>query len=130
MATRPVLGILDRAFRGAVEAQFFDALYGFLDLRRDMGEVHVILRGSAVSMAVAEQDFRPVLHLGGVPIDTLPDYRGLIGELVSEGITVMIDEPDLRMLGFRPEQLVEGVHSVDSNEIAAKWPSYAHVWFV
>lgn len=125
-----VLGILDRAYRGAVEAQFFDALYGVLDFRTQLGGVELALRGGAVTLAVDEHAYRPVVNLGPLHLDGLPDYRASIRELVAEGIGVHADERDLAALGFGPADLIPGVSCVDTSAMAARWTDYDGVWFV
>lgn len=125
-----VLGIIDRAFRGAVEVQFFDAVYGVLDFRTQLGRVDLALRGLAVTMAVEERTYEPALQLGASRFTTLPDYRTGVRTLVSEGIQVFVDEPDLRRLGFGVDDLVPGVRCVDTNDLAARWTDYEAVWFV
>jgi hypothetical protein len=125
-----VLGIIDRAYRGAVESQFFDAMYGAIDLRDQFGRMDLALRGGAVTMAVAEDVYRPVVQLGDLRVDTLPDYRASAKALIAEGIRVFVDEPDLRALGFEPSQLIDGAICVDTNEMAATWSEYDGVWFV
>jgi len=130
MTAHRVLGVIDRAYRGAVEAQFFDAVYGVLDFRAQLGEVALALRGPAVTLAVDEDSYRPVLDLGGVELDTLPDYRTAVRAVVTEGIPVFVDEADLRALGFDPGRLLDGVHCLDPDELAARWSDYDQVWFV
>lgn len=126
----PVLCVLDRAHRGAVEAQFFHALYGLLDLHDQFERVDVALRGPAVTLAVEEDDYRPSVRLGTMRIDTLPDYRGSVRDLVAEGFTVFVDREAVTALGFAPERLVAGTVLLDSAELALRWPEYDQVWFV
>lgn len=130
MSDYRVLGVIDRAYRGAVEVQFFDALYGILDFRAQLGSVALALRGAAVTLAVDEDVYQPVVEFGPVRIDTLPDYRANVRQLIREEVPVMVDEPDLRAFGFGPEDLVPGVQCLDTNELAARWPEYDGVWFV
>ncbi|MFF2651047.1 hypothetical protein [Streptomyces sp. NPDC058045] len=130
MAGYRVLGVIDRAYRGSVEAQFFDALYGILDFNAQLDGVALALRGAAVTVAVNEDVYQPALDFGPVRVDTLPDYRNSVRQLIAEGIPVMVDEPDLRALGFGPEDVVPGVECLDTNELAARWPEYDGVWFV
>ncbi|WP_216206394.1 hypothetical protein [Amycolatopsis aidingensis] len=125
-----VLGIIDRTYRGAVESQFFDPLYGFLDMREQLGAVDIVLRGLAVTLAVQEQEYSTELDLGAVRLDTLPDYRGVVRDLVGAGMTVTADEPDLRGLGFTGADLLPGVACADTNQLARTWPRYDKVWFV
>ncbi|MDG9719795.1 hypothetical protein [Streptomyces sp. DH24] len=126
----PVLCVLDRAYRGAVEAQFFHALYGLLDLHDQFERVDVALRGAAVTMAVEENVYRPSVRLGTMELDTLPDYRGSVRDLIAEGFTVYVDRAALTELGFAPEQLVPGTVCLDRAELALRWPEYDQVWFV
>ncbi|GGO79955.1 hypothetical protein [Wenjunlia tyrosinilytica] len=130
MSEYRVLGVIDRAYRGAVEVQFFDALYGILDFRAQLGAVALALRGAAVTLAVDEDIYQPVVEFGPVRMDTLPDYRTSVRQLITEGVPVMVDEPDLRALGFGPDDVVPGVEVLDTNELAARWPEYDGVWFV
>ncbi|MGP3947301.1 hypothetical protein [Streptomyces sp. 7N604] len=125
-----LLGVVDRAYRGAVEAQFFDVLYGLLDFRKQFGHADLVLRGQAVTLAVDEDGYRPELELGSLRMDTLPDYRRTVREVVAEGVAVLVDEADLRALGFRPGRLISGVTCLDTTELAARWPEYDGVWFV
>ncbi len=125
----PVLCVLDRAYRGAVEAQFFHALYGLLDLHDQFERVDVALRGAAVTMAVEEDEYRPTVKLGTMVLDTLPDYRGSVRDLVAEGFTVYVDRDAVTALGFSPEQLVPGTVCLEPAELALRWPEYDQVWF-
>jgi len=126
----PVLCVLDRAYRGAVEAQFFHALYGLLDLHGQFQRVDVALRGAAVTLAVEEDVYRPAVRLGTMTLDTLPDYRGSVRDLVAEDFTVFVDREAATALGFDPERLVAGTVLLDSAELALRWPEYEQVWFV
>lgn len=130
MSSYRVLGVIDRAYRGAIEVQFFDALYGILDFRGQLGGVELALRGAAVTLAVDEHDYQPVLDLGSLHLETLPDYRPSVRALVAEGVPVMVDEPDLLRLGFAPEDVVPGVRCLNTNELAARWQEFDGVWFV
>ncbi|MFT2015050.1 hypothetical protein ACMA1D_04255 [Streptomyces sp. 796.1] len=130
MSDYRVLGVIDRGYRGAVEVQFFDALYGILDFRQQLGGVALALRGAAVTVAIDEADYKPVVEFGPVRIDTLPDYRSSVRQLIAEGVPVMVDEPDLKALGFTADDLIAGVQCLDTNELAARWDEYDGVWFV
>ncbi|WP_153426738.1 hypothetical protein [Streptomyces alkaliphilus] len=125
-----VLCVLDRAYRGAVEAQFFHALYGLLDLHGQFERMDVALRGAAVTMAVEEDTYRPSVRLGTMVLDTLPDYRGSVRDLVAEGFEVLVDRDAVTALGFAPERLVTGTTCLAPAELALRWPRYDQVWFV
>ncbi|MDG9705860.1 hypothetical protein [Streptomyces sp. DH37] len=125
-----VLCVLDRGYRGAVEAQFFHALYGLLDLHGQFARMDVALRGAAVTMAVEEDAYRPSVRLGTMVLDTLPDYRGSVRDLVAEGFGVFVDEAAVTALGFSADQLVAGTTCLGPAELAVRWPRYDQVWFV
>ncbi|WP_069171827.1 hypothetical protein [Streptomyces griseus] len=127
---RRVLCVIDRAYRGAVEVQFFHPLYGLLDLHGQFEQVDLALRGATVTMAVEEHTYVPSLQLGSTTLDTLPDYRGSVRDLVAEGFEVFVDGAALTALGFTPEDLVPGTTCLDPAELAARWPAYDHVWFI
>ncbi|MER5541040.1 hypothetical protein ACWD4N_00250 [Streptomyces sp. NPDC002586] len=125
-----VLGVIDRAYRGAVETQFFDAMYGFLDFLPQLESVSIALRGAAVTLAVDEDSYRPAVAFGPVRVKTLPDYRNTVRQLLAEGVPILVDEPDLRALGFEAKDLVPGVECLDTNELACRWDEFDGVWFV
>jgi len=125
-----VLGIMDRPFRGAIEVQFFDVLYGVLDLSAQFSRADVALRGLAVTLAVRDGGYELALKIGASTLTTLPDYRAAVSSLVAEGIQVFVDEPDLKRLGFGAGDLVPGVQCLDTNDLAARWGDYEAVWFV
>ncbi|MBC2875738.1 MULTISPECIES: hypothetical protein [Streptomyces] len=130
MSGYSVLGVIDRGYRGSVEVQFFDAMYGFLDFLPQLDRVMIALRGAAVTLAVDEDTYRPVVDFGPVRVDTLPDYRAAVRQLIAEKVAVVADEPDLRALGFGPQDLVPGVRCLDTNELTASWAEFDGVWFV
>ena len=124
------LAVLDRAYRGAVEGQYFDALYGVQEFHALLGRIDLALRGLAVTLAAPEGGYRPALDIGQSTFDTLPDYRGSVQRMAEEGIVVMADEGDLVRLGFDPAKVVPGVQVVDTTELATRWPDYDGVWFL
>ncbi|MER6022995.1 hypothetical protein [Streptomyces anulatus] len=125
-----VLCVIDRAYRGAVEVQFFHPLYGLLDLHGQFAKVDLALRGATVTMAVEEDSYVPSVQLGSTLLETLPDYRGSVRDLVAAGFEVFVDEDALAELGFAPDRLVAGVTCVAASELARRWPTYDQVWFV
>ena len=124
------LAVIDRAYRGAVEAQYFDALYGVREFHRLLGRIDVALRGMAVTYAVPAPAYKPVLRLGSTELDTMPDYRRSVADLVADGISVFVDAPDLVSLGLGDAELVPGVRRADTSALAARWPEYDGVWFL
>ncbi|KUJ65268.1 hypothetical protein ACZ90_48830 [Streptomyces albus subsp. albus] len=124
------LAMIDRSYRGTLEAQFFDALYGVLTFRGQLGAIDVVLRGTAVTAAVAAESAPPRLKLAGVPEITVPDPRASVATLVKEGVTVYADERSLAALGLDADRLLPGVRCVDSTQLALKWAEYQDVWFL
>jgi hypothetical protein len=121
--------IVERAYRGAVEDQFADVLYFVHGLHRQSGGVELALRGAAAGYAV--QTDRPgALRVAGRLLGTLADPRRSVQLLLDDGVAVWTEEPDLLALGdTAPARLIPGVRCLAAHEVAARWPSYARVWF-
>jgi intracellular sulfur oxidation DsrE/DsrF family protein len=124
------LTLVDRCWRGSVEAQFLDPFYGILALGREVSPIDVVLRGNAVTTAVATPDGEPALPLGGSSPHRLPDPRAGVRAMIDEGITVYVDEPSLRAFGLDAGSLLPGVTCLDSTELARRWSDYQQVWFL
>ena len=118
------LVIVDRGYRGSVEARFFDALYGVLMLGDQLGGMDVVLRGTAVTAAVADDGPPPSVF------DPLPDPRRPVRELVDKGVAVYVDEPGLAAFGLDATALLPGVTGMDTAELAGRWADYDGVWFL
>lgn len=117
----PYLVIVDRAYRGSTEAQFFDALYGVLMLGDQLGGMDVVLRGTAVTAAIADDS---------PPPESLPDPRRSVRDLTNKGVAVYVDQPGLATFGLDAKALLPGVTCLDTTELAAKWADYDGVWFL
>ncbi|MBD3009701.1 hypothetical protein [Streptomyces sp. 5-10] len=127
--TDNTLLIIERAHRGAVETQFADTLFFVRELHRQSGGVHVALRGLAASYAV-DTTYEAALRIAGRTLDTLPDPRRLLRQLLDDGATVFVEEADLSALGARArERLLPGVRRVTGAELVSRWSDYARVWF-
>ncbi|RJQ75852.1 DsrE family protein [Amycolatopsis panacis] len=121
------LMVVDRGYRGSVEAQFFDALYGVLMLGDQLGGVEVVLRGNAVTAAVADEEPLPAFRVGSVD---LPAPRQTVCALVAKGVPVHVDRPDLTAFGLDDGALIDGVTCSDTAMLAARWTDYDGVWFL
>ncbi|MGW5642058.1 hypothetical protein ACWEV3_07450 [Saccharopolyspora sp. NPDC003752] len=129
MASRSTLMIIERAYRGSVESQFADVLYFVRELHRQSGGVDIELRGPAAGFAV-DTEFEPAIRIAGRVLDSLPDPRHSLRQLLDDGVGVRVEEPDLAALGpSARDRLVPGVHVVPANEPASRWPDYERVWF-
>lgn len=123
------LAIIERGYRGSVETQFADALYLVRELNRQLGGIDLVLRGLAVTYAVAAPP--SVLRLADRSVDTLPDPRASLCTLISEGVGVCVEGADLNTLGLTKEDgLLPGVRYTPWEETALQWADYAQVWFL
>ncbi|GAB3238014.1 hypothetical protein GCM10027447_37450 [Glycomyces halotolerans] len=131
-----VLIILDKAYRGGLEAQFVDALYFVRELNRQLGDLgapeprgglDVYLTGLAVTYAL-DQPAPPEVHLADMTVDTLPDPRSTIRALIGEDVGVWADGDERERLSKRA--LIPGVRPVAPTAMTLRWPEYRHVWFL
>lgn len=129
-AVKSALMIVERAYRGAVETQFADVLYFIRALNRQSGGVDVALRGLAASYAVTGGCV-PAIVVAGRTLDTLTDPRRCVTDLLADGVTVWVEEPDLAALGPSTRgRLLPGVRCLAAGRLVARWPSYERVWFM
>ncbi|MEV6113823.1 DsrE family protein [Streptomyces sp. NPDC052109] len=128
MAGRAVLAIIERGYRGAAEVQFSDLLYVSQGLHSQLGATDLLLRGSAVTYAVAAEPV-PVLCAGPYEI-TVPDPRRSLRELLASGVRVWVDEVSLARSGCGPDRLMDGAEVKSLAELAAYWRHYEGVWFL
>jgi hypothetical protein len=121
---------VERAYRGGLEKQFFDALYMVVELHRQLGGVDILLRGPAVTYAIRHGEEAPV-QVGRRLVNTLTDPRRDLGMLLDRGVRVMVEEADLTACGFAQEDLISPlVRPVAANEIARRWGDYWMVCFL
>jgi len=130
VTTGRTLAIVERAYRGALEKQFFDALYMVVELHRQMGGTDILLRGNAVTYAVRDAEVPPV-RLGRRTVDTLTDPRRDLRTLLELGVRVLVEEADLSACGFGAGDLLgPEVSTHSAEEIAARWGDYWMVCFL
>lgn len=123
------LVIVERAYRGAVETQFSDALYFLREMNRQMERLDLALRGLAVTYAVDAPPV-PAVRVPSRHVATLPDPRRSVAALLDEGVTVTADVGDLRRLGLGADRLLPGVACADTSLLAPAWADYDGVWFL
>jgi hypothetical protein len=124
------LAILERAHRGAIEKQFFDGLYLAAELRRQMGGLELLLRGSAVGCAARSGPAQP-LRLGGRLTGTLADPADGVRRLLADGVAVWVEEPDLAALSLIGDGLLwDGVRRVAAGALAARWAEFRMVFYL
>jgi sulfur relay (sulfurtransferase) DsrF/TusC family protein len=80
-------------------------------------DLSLVLRGAGVELALAAGELPPD-ELAGValpPVVAAQDLRGL----VESGVAVYADDASLAERGLQPDDLVAGVHIIDSETVAA-----------
>lgn len=126
-----VLAIVERAYRGMVEKQFFDVFYLATELHRQVGGLDIALRGHAVSYALRA---RPApLLIAGRRIDELADPRADLAGLIAAGVGVFADRADLArhcVTEPDPDRLLAGVEVLDRADVTRTWPNYRSVCFL
>lgn len=125
-----MLAIIERAYRGAVEKQFVDALYLALELHRQLGGMDILLRGQAVTYAASRARVAP-LRLGSRVVDTLSDPRGDVRRLLDSGLRVYAEDHQLTAYALDGAgDLLDGVQRIPADEAAARWSAYRMVCFL
>ncbi|MGP3732551.1 hypothetical protein ACTWJ9_04885 [Streptomyces sp. GDS52] len=126
---RRTLAIVEKAYRGALEKQFFDALYLAVELNRQLGGLDVLLRGRAVTYGVRAEPV-PALRIGSRTLDTLTDPRRDLRTLMDTGVRVHAEESALAAHGLTPDRLLDGVLPVSDGSVALRWPEYRMVCYL
>jgi hypothetical protein len=123
------LAIIERAHRGAVEAQFYDTLFIAVLFKSSLGGLDLLLRGMAVTYALTEAR-TPDLRLGDRTVTTLSDPQAGLRNLIDERTSVYVEEQDLAALGRSAADLIPGVRPICGTVLATRWPEYAQVLYL
>lgn len=130
MSGNAVLAIVERAYKGAVEKQYFDSLYLAAELHRQLGGLDILLRGAAATYAVPAAD-TGALVLGGRAIDTLPDPRADLATLLDGGAAVFVERRGLSQHGLDAATPIHpDITVVDDGRVARHWLHYRSVFFL
>lgn len=129
MPGRRTLAIVEKAYRGALEKQFFDTLYLAVELHRQLGGLDLLLRGRAVTYGVRAEPV-PALRIGGRTLDTLSDPRRDLRVLMDAGVRVHAEESALAAHGLDPGRLLAGVLTAADGSTALRWPEYRMVCYL
>lgn len=124
------LAILDRGYRGSLEAQFFDAFYGVRMFAAQLGGIDLLLRGTSVTAALRPAGDVPRVTLGSEPVALSADPRAAVTGLIEQGTTVYVDVASLADLGVGRESVLPECMVLDTTELAVRWPGYEQVWFL
>ncbi|MEU9212632.1 DsrE family protein [Streptomyces sp. NPDC048415] len=122
------LAIVERAYRGAVEVAYFDALFLGIEIHRQLG-LDVLLRGEAVTYAVDGPAPEPFL-VGKRLVETLDAPRADLLRLRDLGVGIRVEREDLAALGLGEDRLIDGAEPVAAGEFAARWPEYDRIFFL
>jgi hypothetical protein len=124
------LAIVERAYRGALEVQFADALYCAALFHAQLGGLDLLLRGAAVTYALPAVPV-PALTIGRRIVGTLNDPRAGLAALAGAGVHIWVEERDLRAHGVPADRpLMPGARTVAPGELATRWPDYSGVFFL
>ncbi|MBB1252749.1 hypothetical protein [Streptomyces alkaliterrae] len=123
------LALVEKAYRGALEKQFFDSLYLATELHRQLGGLDILLRGRAVTYGI-EAPPVPALRMGSRTLDTLSDPRRDLRALIAAGVGVWAERDALAAHGLQEAPLLDGVRTVADGETAARWPEYRMVFYL
>lgn len=124
------LVLVEHCYRGALESRSADLFDGLLGLNAQFSDVDVVLRGDAVTTALAACGESAPLRLGTPEPITLRDPRQGVRAVLAEGMAVYVDEPSLRAFGLDGAALLPGVVCLDTTRLAERWARYDGVWFV
>jgi intracellular sulfur oxidation DsrE/DsrF family protein len=124
----PVLVIVERAHRGAVEQRYAHVLW-LMEALHQQHPTAVLLRGHAVGYAVQTPP-PPPLRLGPGEVEHLPDYRDTMARLRSAGVRLLVSGSSLDVLGLAGRPLIEGVETVDDAGAVAVCAEYDHIWYL
>jgi intracellular sulfur oxidation DsrE/DsrF family protein len=121
------LNIVETAYRATLEEQDDTILWLSRSLQSAGAEVDVLLKGAAVSYAVAAQDASG-LAFGAERQTQPPRLADEIAKLVAGGAKVYLVAEDLAERGIAGEELVAGVRHVDTAALARLVAGYDRIW--
>jgi hypothetical protein len=107
------LAIVERAYRGAVEVAYFDALFLGIEIHRQLG-LDVLLRGEAVTYAVDGPAPEPFL-VGKRLVETLDAPRADLLRLRDLGVG-----PAVRERALRRQSSAQGVRTSSASASASR----------
>jgi sulfur relay (sulfurtransferase) DsrF/TusC family protein len=121
------LNIVETAYRATLEEQDDTILWLSRSLQAAGAKVDVLLKGAAVSYALAAQDASG-LALGTESQTQPPRLADDIAKLLAGGAAVYIVEDDLAERGIVGEEIVEGVERIRGTALAPLIAGYDRIW--
>ncbi|MFQ5670171.1 MAG: hypothetical protein ACE5HD_06585 [Acidobacteriota bacterium] len=124
---KKILQIIETAYRATLEEQDDPVVWMTHAMKGAGGEPEVLLRGNAVNYAVKEQDASG-LAFGAWKQTQPPRLAGDLSSLIRKGVNVYIVEEDIRQRGLETSDLIEGLKTTPSREVAGLLAGYDQVW--
>lgn len=125
--TKKILNVVERGYRATLEEQD-DPVLWLNTVLRDQGlDVHLLLRGAAVSYAVVAQDASG-LELGGHRQTQPPTLAADLQRLAHKGVTVHVLEEDLAARAITRDELIAEVRLVGRASLPELFADHDQVW--
>ena len=126
MAKR-ILSILETAYRATLEEQDDTVVWLTHAMRAAGADLTLVLRGNAVSYAVAGQDASG-LAFGDRRQTNPPRLEEDVAKLAAKGVPVLVVAEDLAVRGLERGDLVEGVDLISHGALAKLAGSFDQIW--
>jgi predicted peroxiredoxin len=121
------LSIIESAYRATIEEQDDTIVWINHAMRAAGAELTVLLRGNAVSYAVAAQAVEG-LAFGDWRQSQPPRLADDVAALIGKGVAVHVAAEDLALRGIGREDLVEGVQLVALRDLTPLFMAHDQVW--
>lgn len=122
-----ILAIVETAYRATLEEQDDPVLWITQALRGVGADIHVLLRGSAVSYCVRGQDASG-LKFGARAQTQPPRIERDLEALRSKGTSVYYVEDDARARGIQADELVDGLEAVRRESLPSLFRGFEQIW--
>lgn len=124
---KKILCVVETPYRGTQEEQD-DAVLWFTHAVKNAGsEMGVLLRGNAVSYAVAAQDPAGVV-IGKLPVEHPPYPHKDLQKMKQAGIPVRVVREDVKERGIAPNSLVKDFELISSKDLPKLFSEYDQIW--
>lgn len=122
-----VLQIITCAYRATAEEQDDTVVWITHAMKGAGGELDVLLRGSAVNYAVADQNAEG-LAFGAWRQTQPPRLARDIASLIDKGVSVHLVDEDARGRGLDDSRLIDGIERIPASQLADLVEGYDQVW--
>ena len=122
-----ILNVIEVAYRAVIEEQDDTVVWFTHAMKGGGADVHVLLRGNAVSYAVKGQDASG-LTFGGKAQTQPPALAEDVAKLVGKGVDVYIVEDDAAERGLERTDLIPGLKPVSRSGLPKLFAQFDRVW--